>query len=63
MSSDATIKWIQALPSFASLVEVCGHDGVTIEALRARGSEAAAKETDWKVRDPRRAGNARPRDA
>ena len=31
-------------PPNATLLKVCEHDGVTMEALQARGSEAAAKE-------------------
>ena len=41
---DAESSAAPAPPAGASLLEVCYHRGVTIEALRARGSEAAAKE-------------------
>ena len=43
---DAESGAAPALPAGPSLLDVCGHPGVTIEALRARGSEAAAQEKD-----------------
>ena len=39
---DAESRAAPALPAGASLLKVCEHDGVTLEALHARGSEAAA---------------------
>ena len=59
---DVESRAAPAPPAEATLLKACYHRGVTMEALQARGSEAAAKEKD-SVRATLAAPGARPRDA